>query len=251
MSEGILETIDLTKSFGGLTVVDSVSLALGTKQVHAVIGPNGAGKTTLFNLISGALKQDRGEILLEGENISHLKPWERARRGLARSFQITNLFPDLTVAETVALCVNAHRPRPWDPFRQPMADPDVRERIEWTCEVVGLGDLMHMAVANLSQADQRLLEIATVVGTRPRVMLLDEPTQGVAAHEVERLERVIGGLKEVASILVIEHNMECVLEIADVVTVLVGGAVMAEGTASDIMANADVQNVYLGTSSRV
>lgn len=250
MNEPILETVDITKGFEGLLVVDSVSLRLASGEVRVMIGPNGAGKTTLFNLISGALKPDRGKVYLKGKDISHLKPSQRTRLGLARSFQITNLFPDLTVAETVALCVNAHLPRPWSPIARPMSDRKIREQVEQTCETVGLQDAMDVLVTNLSQADQRILEIATVVSTKPLVMLLDEPTQGVGAHEVERFEELIANLKNIASILVIEHNMECVLQIADIVTVLVNGSVMAEGTPSDIIENVEVQSVYLGTSCR-
>jgi branched-chain amino acid transport system ATP-binding protein len=248
MGEPLLETVNVSKAFDGLVVVDSVSLQVGSGEVRVMIGPNGAGKTTLFNLISGALNLDGGSVYLKGYDISRLRPEQRARRGLARSFQITNLFPDLSVAETVALCVNAHLRGAWSPFALPLKDAGVREKVERACEIVGLEDAMDVTVTHLSQADQRLLEIATVVSTEPLVMLLDEPTQGVGAREVERFEALIAELKSLAGILVIEHNMECVLEIADVVTVLVNGAIMAEGSPSDIMGNADVQSVYLGTA---
>lgn len=241
-----LETHELSKSYEGLRVVDAVSIRLKEGELRAIIGPNGAGKTTLFNLISGALQVDSGRVFVGGEDVTSLRVDRRVRKGISRSFQITNIFAELSVAENVWLCVNSKSEWPWNPWQSIQRDRGTWQKVEEVCEIVGLAAKLKEAAGLLSQADQRLLEIAMALAGSPSVLLLDEPTQGVGTHEVEVLTGVIGRAASYCSVLVIEHNMECVLEIADVVTVMANGKVVAEGTPEHIVSNDEVQRVYLG-----
>ena len=247
----ILETVDLTKSFGGLLTVNGVNLRMNSGELRVIIGPNGAGKTTLFNLITGYLKPTKGKVLLNGEDITRLQTHERCKKGISRSFQVTSIFPELTVRENVWLGINASACVPWHPFQTVEDLAHASRKVEEICESVQLGDKLDAMAASLSHGDQRLLEIAIALSSSPSVLLLDEPTQGVGPKEVENFNQVIKKISQETTTLVIEHNMATVLAIADVVTVMHEGQTLAEGSPSVIVANKVVQEVYLGLENPV
>ncbi len=243
----VLETVDLGVRFGGVAALDGVDLAIRPGEVRAIIGPNGAGKTTLFNAITGAVRPTRGRVRLGGEDITGRPPHLIARRGLARTFQITNIYPELTVGENAWLAVNAGSARPWHPFRRGGDDGAETARVRAVLASLGLADRMDVPAANLSHADQKVVEIAIALSLDPLVLLLDEPTQGVSPSEAERLVTLIAGLAPAKTVLVIEHNIEVVLRLAGTVSVLDHGRLIAEGPPAAIMADRQVQEVYLGT----
>jgi branched-chain amino acid transport system ATP-binding protein len=226
--------------------VDSVDLAVAEGELHALIGPNGAGKTTLVNLLGGALKPDEGRIRLAGEDVTRLPDHARARRGLARSFQITSVFPSFTAEDNVALAVQAqagHGFRFWRPARR---DPALRDPARAALERVGLGRRADTPAAALSHGERRQLELAMALATNPRVLMLDEPVAGMAPDESARMVALLAGLKGRTAMLLIEHDMDAVFALADRITVLVGGRVIAGGPPAAIRADADVQRAYLG-----
>jgi branched-chain amino acid transport system ATP-binding protein len=242
----MLEAAALHKAFGSLVVTDGVSLTVPRGGRHAVIGPNGAGKTTLFNLISGELRPDRGAIRVDGLDVSALKPDARARAGLARSFQRNNLFLDMTVAESLATAAAVKAGwsrRAWRPFAAaaPLHDmaADIAER-------VGLADLLDRPVRHLSYGNQRQLEIALALTGAPKVLLLDEPTAGMSPDETKAMRTLIAGLPRDLTILMIEHDMDVVFDLAEVITVLDYGRVLVSGTPDEIRTSDVVREVYLG-----
>lgn len=244
----ILETRNLRKEFDGLVAVDNVSLRVREGQLHAIIGPNGAGKTTLFNLISGVIPPTAGRVFLRGKDITGLPPHEIARRGIGRSFQITNLFPNLTVLESVRLAVQARGPHSlhfWSHYRR------YREYEEKAIEVirkVGLSGREYFLTRFLPHGDQRKLEIALLLATEPEILLLDEPTAGMASGEISALMELISRLREEGrhTILLVEHKMDVVMTLSDIITVMHQGRILAEGTPEEIKANEQVQQAYLG-----
>jgi branched-chain amino acid transport system ATP-binding protein len=244
----ILETFDLVVKFGGMTALDGVNLRVLAGELRAIIGPNGAGKTTLFNAITGAVKPSSGRVLLRGKNITHFQPHKICRNGIARTFQIPNIFSELSVKENVWLGVNSKVKVPWNPVARVEKLPATSYEAERLCEMVGLIDKMHAMASSLSYGDQRLLEIAVALSLDPDILLLDEPTQGVDPREVENMNKIVRGVAEWKTVLVIDHNMATVLDIAQTITVLDHGRIIAEGKPSDIVANKRVQEVYLGIS---
>ena len=231
MATVILETKALTKDFGGLRAVDTVSLSVPEGRIHALIGPNGAGKSTLVGLISGRTPASSGEVWFEGQNISHLPAHKRIGRGMAYTFQITAVYPRLSLADNVALALRSRD----------------RAAIEGALARVELDNRADQLAGDLSYGHQRLLEIAMGVAQSPRLLILDEPTQGLAESEIERFNALIRDLAGATTILLIEHNMNVVMAIAEEITVLDAGAVLANGTPDEISANRAVQNAYLGT----
>ena len=244
----ILETIDLVVQFGGIAALDGVNLRVLAGELRAIIGPNGAGKTTLFNAITGAVKPSSGRVLLRGKNITDFQPHKICREGVARTFQIPNIFSELSVKENVWLGVNSKAKVPWNPVALVEKLPATSYEAERLCEMVGLTDKMHAVASSLSHGDQRLLEIAVALSLDPDILLLDEPTQGVDPREVQNLNKIVRGVAEWKTVLVIDHNMATVLDIAQTITVLDHGRIIAEGTPSDIIADKRVQEVYLGIS---
>jgi branched-chain amino acid transport system ATP-binding protein len=245
-NHNLLEIVGLTKTFGGLVALQDVSMVVAQGRLKGILGPNGAGKTTLFNLITGYLKPTRGKVLLNGEDISGLPPHLISQKGISRTFQITNLFPELRVYESIWVGVNSRAKRPWNPFVSADSVRDVSERAEEICQTVGLGDKMDQISAKLSHGDQRVLEIAIALSTDPILLLLDEPTQGVSPKEIDHLLTVVEEVSKITTIILIEHDMDIALSLSKEITVLNEGKVIAEGLPQEISASEEVQNIYLG-----
>lgn len=244
----ILETKNLRKEFGALVAVDNVDLRVQANTVHAIIGPNGAGKTTLFNLLSNAFEPTAGKVFFQGRDITHLPTHRIIHLGIGRSFQITNLFPNLTALENVRLAAQALGK---DNFRFLRAASHFKryEQRAWeTLNLVGLADRALMPARALPHGDQRKLELAIILAPDPKLLLLDEPTAGMAAEQVPEMMNLISQINKTSSktIILVEHNMSVVMNISDRITVMHLGRVLAEGTPSEIAANPEVQNAYLG-----
>ena len=242
----VLSAQGLVKRFGGITATSNVTLNLRKGARHALIGPNGAGKTTLINLLTGVLEPTEGRIVLEGQDISRLAPHERVRRGMVRTFQINQLFDSLTPLETLALTVSQHLglgTKWWQPLGARRA---VAERCQLLLEQFHLAEVHDQPTRVLAYGKRRLLEIAIALACEPRVLLLDEPVAGVPAGEREELLRTVAALPADVSVLLIEHDMDLVFSFATRMTVLVNGAVLTEGTPSQIANDPQVRAVYLG-----
>jgi branched-chain amino acid transport system ATP-binding protein len=244
-----LETRGLEKSFGGLKVTRDLSLQVEQGARHALIGPNGAGKTTVINLLTGVLKPNGGRILLEGNDITDLPVHTRVLRGLSRTFQINQLYADLTPLETVGLAVSERLGRGGDWWRRMGTRADVNEEIAETLARFHLLDVMNERTATLPYGKQRLLEIAVAIATRPRVLLLDEPAAGVPEAERRELLGVVAALPQDVSVLLIEHDMDIVFRFATRITVLVNGRVLIEGEPATVARHAAVKEAYLGEAS--
>jgi branched-chain amino acid transport system ATP-binding protein len=241
-----LETRSLNKSFGSLAVAQDVSLAFEAGLRYAIIGPNGAGKTTYFNLLAGNLRPDSGAILLDGRDVTRLDVTSRARIGIARSFQRNNVFPDFTVRDNLALaCALRAGSTPifWHPMRR-LASAG-KEADELAAQV-GLADTGDIAARNISYGSQRQLEVALALACKPRVLLLDEPTSGMGPEETARMHALISALPRTLTLIVIEHDMDVVLDLADQIIVLDYGRVLAQGTPAEIRASQVVRERYLG-----
>lgn len=247
MDTPALETRGLSKRFGGLTATDDVTFRLEKGARHALIGPNGAGKTTFINLLTGVLPPSAGSILLEGEDITHLRSDLRVRRGLARTFQINQLFPALTPLETLGLAVSERLGGGSDWWRVVGSRAAIVDEVVEIAERFRLVDVLEERTSSLPYGKQRLLEIALAFACKPRVLLLDEPAAGVPEAERQELLATVAALPRDVSVLLIEHDMDLVFSFADRISVLVNGALMAEGTVEAIAADPQVKAVYLGT----
>lgn len=245
MSEPVLRTENLTKRFGGLTATDNLSLSLPSGRLQAIIGPNGAGKTTFFNLVSGLLRADSGRVLFLGQDITRLKPHEISRLGVKRTLQIKSVFNQLSVAENLWITRQA-RGRFLHPFRAAEKDRDTQERVDRTLEQIGMTALARRAAGTLSYGDVALLEIGMALISEPRLLLLDEPTCGMSPAETERAVEKIRELARKIDIVIIEHDMEVVFEIADDITVMAQGAILAQGSPKEIANDDRVREAYLG-----
>jgi len=242
----ILETIGLEKRFGGILASQNVNLAVEQGARHALIGPNGAGKTTVINLLSGVLRPSAGRIMLEGRDITDVSPHERVRLGMARTFQINQLFLDLTPLESIGLVVSERLGTGADWWRLVGTKPAVTEEIVEIAERFRLGDVMHERAAILPYGKQRLLEIALAFACCPRVLLLDEPAAGVPEAERQELLTTIENLPKDVTVLLIEHDMDLVFSFADRISVLVNGALFVDGAPEDVARDPRVKAVYLG-----
>ena len=250
MSESALAARGVDKRFGSLVVAANVNLALPPGARHALIGPNGAGKTTLINLMTGMLRPDAGQILLGEEDVTALAPELRVRRGLARTYQINSLFPHLTALESVTLAV-CERRRVAQTWWRPLIA--YREEIDEAHQILGalmLGAVWDRPARELAYGQQRLLEIALALASRPKVLLLDEPAAGVPREESKELFAAIAGLSRDIAVLFIEHDMELVFRFASRVIVMVGGSILVEGTPAEIASDPQVRAVYLGKAQR-
>ena len=246
MAEPLLQIEALTKRFGGVVASDEISLDVPRGELHAVIGPNGAGKTTLIGQLTGELAPNAGRIRFDGADITAVPIYRRSQLGLARSFQITSLFPDFTTLDNAALAVQAHAGHSFRFWRNARREPELREPARAALARVGLGARADVLVANLSHGEHRQLEIAMALATRPRMLLLDEPMAGMGPEESARMVRTLRELKQELTILLIEHDMEAVFALADRITVLVYGRVIASGSSEAIRQNAEVREAYLG-----
>jgi branched-chain amino acid transport system ATP-binding protein len=242
----VLETRGLTRAFGGLVAVNGVDFAVRAGEIRAVIGPNGAGKTTLFNLITGVLSPTRGQVLFQGRDITGLPVHRISQKGIARTVQITSIFPALTVTENVWL--GAQSRGRLHPLARLSKMESVRRQVEEILAVVGLQEQAEAEAAELSHGDQRLLEIALALSTRPELLLLDEPTAGLSAKETRDMVRVVRQLATRQTIVIVEHDMDVVMELADTISVLHMGKVLAEGPPQATRENRLVQEVYLGVA---
>jgi branched-chain amino acid transport system ATP-binding protein len=240
-----LEVRRLTKRFGGLTATDALDLDVAAGELHAVIGPNGAGKTTLIAQLAGVLRPDAGSIRLDGEDITSLAEHERVHRGLARCYQITNLFPRFTALENVALAVQARDGSSFRFWRPVAHEQKLAAAARELLESVGLEARADVQAGQLAHGEQRQLEVALALATRPQLLLLDEPMAGMG-EESDRIVRLIATLKRKLTIVLVEHDMDAVFRLADRVSVLDAGRVLATGTPAEIRTNPDVRRAYLG-----
>ena len=245
MTTPALKIDNLIKRFGGLTAVDNVSLSLGGGRLHAIIGPNGAGKTTLFNLISGLLPSDSGRVFFGDREITGLKPHQISRLGIKRTLQIKSVFPQLSVAENLWITAQAGS-RFLHPFRPAVRYHDTQDKVDRTLDELGLAALAQRAAGTLSYGDVALLEIGMALIGEPRLLLLDEPICGMSPAETERAVTKIRELAKRIDIVIIEHDMEVVFEIADDIIVMAQGAILAAGSPREIAADERVREAYLG-----
>jgi len=249
MSAPVLETIGLEKKFGGLTATSNVSLTVEKGARHALIGPNGAGKTTLINLLTGVLRPTAGQIRLDGRDITGAAAHRRVKLGIARTFQINQLFADLTPLETVSLAVSERLGAGRDWWRLVGKRPELVDEVAQILESFRLTDVMDERTGILPYGKQRLLEIAVAVASRPRVLLLDEPAAGVPEDERHMILSIVAALPADVSVLLIEHDMELVFQFARRISVLVNGTMFVEGTPEEIARDPRVKEVYLGEAA--
>jgi branched-chain amino acid transport system ATP-binding protein len=245
----LLTVRGLRKRFGGLIATDGVDLDVARGEVHAIIGPNGAGKTTLIAQLAGALRSDAGSVRFRGSDVTALGTHERVRRGLARSFQVTSVFPSLSALDNVALAVQAGDGtsfRFWRPVREETA---IAERAAALLERVGLGERAAVVAGALAHGERRQLEIALALATQPSLLLLDEPMAGMGPDESARMVTLLDTLRRELTLVLVEHDMDAVFRLADRISVLVYGRIVASGAPESIRANAEVRRAYLGTEA--
>jgi branched-chain amino acid transport system ATP-binding protein len=236
----------VTRRFGALTAVDTVSIAMEDRRIHAVIGTNGAGKSTLINLLSGELPLSAGRVTLHGEDITGWSQPRRAEAGLNRSYQRNNVFLPLSVRENCRLAAQARQPRAWHFWEAAQACRASQTAADQAMERAGLAEHAERPAASLSHGQKRQLEVAMCLATAPKVLLLDEPLAGMGAEESARMLELMRRLREDHAILLVEHDMDAVFAVADAITVMVNGSVLASGAPADVRANPDVQAAYLG-----
>ena len=236
----------LAKVFGGLRAVDGVSLQVGAGERRALIGPNGAGKTTLFHCVTGTLQPSSGSVKLFGQEVTYLPEYQRTNLGMGRTFQITNVFTDLSLAENLALAIVGTDRRKWIWNRPLDALPAIREQALAGLEAVGLRDRADEPVKLLSYGERRQLELALALSTRPKVLFLDEPCAGLSPSERQRIFKMVRALPREITVVLIEHDMDVALGLADRVTVMNRGRVMVEGTPAEVQSNPEVRDVYFG-----
>jgi branched-chain amino acid transport system ATP-binding protein len=246
MTERCLAVRGLAKAFGALKVTDDVSLDVRRGEIHALIGPNGAGKTTLIAQITGEIAPDGGKIEFEGRDVTHLPTWARTRAGLARSFQITTLLPDFTARENVALAVQARQGSSFRFFAPARRDRRLTDPAERLLDRVGLASQADVACHDLSHGEHRQLELAVALALEPRLLLLDEPLAGMGLEDSARMIALLQGLKGQVPMLLIEHDMAAVFSLADRISVLVYGRVIASGRPEEIRDDPQVREAYLG-----
>jgi branched-chain amino acid transport system ATP-binding protein len=246
MTDPLLATHGLSRHFGGLAAVNGVSIALERGKLHAVVGPNGAGKTTLLNVLSGDLAASGGSVTYDGEDITREPADRRSRRGIGRSYQKTNIFGAFTAFENCRLAAQSRMPRVLHVFSDAAAHRPTRDAADRALDAAGLAGRGDRVASALSHGEQRQLEIAMVLATQPKVLLLDEPLAGMGADEAARMVELLQALAPSHAILLVEHDMDAVFAVADVITVMVNGQVLESGQPAQIRASAAVQQAYLG-----
>jgi branched-chain amino acid transport system ATP-binding protein len=242
----MLELRGVTKHFGGVVATDNVALEVAQGEVHALIGPNGAGKTTLIGQVSGSLQTDAGTIGFLERDITALRQHERVRLGLARSYQITSIFKRFTVLENLALAVQARSGSSFSIWRPVAAEAALFDEARTVSREIGLAERLEVTAGNLAHGEQRALEVGLALATRPKLVLLDEPMAGMGPEESQRMIALIGRLRGGVTVLLVEHDMDAVFRLADRITVLVNGRVIASGRPAEIRADKDVRRAYLG-----
>lgn len=246
LSKAPLQTQSLVKRYGGLLATDNVSLSLVHGELHAIIGPNGAGKTTLVGQLGGELQPDSGDIFLQGERVTTLPAADRALRGLARSYQISSAFPEFTVLESVALAKQAHGSHSFGAWRALLKRTHLVDAAEHAIAKAGLRHRISQRVSELAHGERRQLEMAMVLVSQPKVLLLDEPMAGMSHQESMKVVDLLAGLKGQYTLLLVEHDMQAVFALADTISVLVNGAIIASGKPENIRQSPDVRSAYLG-----
>ena len=246
MSENAIEARDVVKDYGGLRAVDGASITVPAGERRVLIGPNGAGKTTFFHCITGTRRSTSGTIKLFGDDVTHLDEADRTLLGMGRTFQISNVFTDLSVIENVALAMLGKSDRKWVTYRALSSYQEIRPQALQGLEVVGLLDRADDQVSLLSYGERRQLELALALQTQPRVLFLDEPCAGLSPSERQRLSEIIAALPRSITLLMIEHDMDVALALADHVTVLHRGRIILEGTPEEVQENPEVREVYFG-----
>ena len=247
MTGPLLQTRNLSKNFGGLTAVDNVSIDFMTGQVHAIIGPNGAGKTTLINLLSGDMGPSSGQIMFKGQDVSAAPAYQISQLGIGRSYQKTNIFPDFTCLQNCQLAGQSRMTSSMRFLRPASAYSDINVRAENALGLCGLSDRAGWVASEMSYGEQRQLEIGMMLATEPDLLLLDEPLAGMGRDESGQVVDLIKRLAENHTVVLIEHDMDAVFAVADVLTVMVNGVVLASGTPDEIRASQAVQDAYLGS----
>jgi branched-chain amino acid transport system ATP-binding protein len=242
----ILETINLTKHFGGLIAISDVNITIEKNEIRGLIGPNGAGKTTFLNLITGYYKPTKGKIFFNGSDITGLPPYKIIQKGIARTFQLTNFFPEMTVFENIWLGINSISRKPWDFYHHIGSLKYLNDKVLEILNLVGLDQKKHMIAGNLSYGDRKLLEIGIALSTNPTLILLDEPMQGVSPEEKEKVVECIKRISVDKTVLIIEHDIDVILRLCKTITVLDRGKVIAGGTPNEISMDINVQRTYLG-----
>ncbi|RJX32504.1 MAG: ABC transporter ATP-binding protein [Desulfarculus sp.] len=243
--EPMLTTIGLTKNFGGLTAVNNVNFSIYPGDAQSIIGPNGAGKSTFFKLISGEIKPSRGKIMFNGKDITKLPQTKVSHRGIAVAYQITNIFPLLTVFENVRVAAQS-RKTTFNFWSKAESHSEISDQALHILEEIGLIQFRHDIAANLSHGDQKRLEIGIALATKPELLLLDEPTAGLSPTETRQTIELIKNISEHLTIILVEHKMTVVMEVSDKITVLHYGSLLAQGSPEDIRNNEEVRRVYLG-----
>ena len=246
MNQNAVEVTELTKAFGGVRAVEKVSMKVPVGQRRALIGPNGAGKTTLFNCITGTFPPTSGQISLFGKDVTRLAENRRTAMGIGRTYQITNVFHDLTVLENIILAVQGNTPQKWIMHRTVDAFPDTLKRATEELDRVGLGKRIHDSVHHLSYGERRQMELALALASQPRVLFLDEPCSGLSPGERQRIAEIIREFPVDITLILIEHDMKVALGLADQVVVMHRGSIILEGTPDEVRANPEVREVYLG-----
>ena len=247
MADAALKVSGLTRHFGGVVAVNDVTLEIARNAVHAVIGPNGAGKSTLVNLLSGDLRPSAGTIVFDGTDISRLPADRRSRMGIGRSYQKTNVFREFTALENCRLAAQSRDPHPFNWFRDALSYRDIIEAAQQALATVGLKERVAVPAGHLSHGEQRQLEIAMCLATNPRVLILDEPLAGMGAEESVAMVGLLRTIAADHAVLLVEHDMDAVFALAQVLTVMVNGVVLDSGAPATVRANPDVQSAYLGT----
>jgi branched-chain amino acid transport system ATP-binding protein len=244
----LLETVRLSKSFGALQAVSNVNLEVMEGSIHSVIGPNGAGKTTLFNLLTGFLKPSAGVIIFNGKEITGLPPEKISKLGVSRSFQITSIFPDLTVSENVRIALQSRTSMSYRFLKKLSIGDGLEERSREVLQQLGLREKADLPAKHLSHGEKRILDIGIGVATPPQLLLLDEPASGLVGDEIARVTNLVKEISSRVTVVLVEHNIDVVLSISDRITVLYYGGIIAEGSPDEIQSNAQVQEVYLGAA---
>jgi len=244
----ILKTEKLTKKFGAMAAVSDVDLLVKKGEIHSIIGPNGAGKTTLFNMLAGTFPSTSGRIWFEDQEITGKKPYEISQIGIARSYQVTNIFPVLSIKENVRLSAQSRTRKNFSFFKKASALKDVEQKTLAVLEEVGLVDIMHHKAAEVSYGVQRALEVAIALATSPRLLLLDEPTSGMTHEDSFKIMDLIKKISQGLTIVMIEHRMQMVLAVSDVITVMAQGKIIAQGPPDEVRRNEEVIRAYLGSS---